>query len=237
MTAVATVPYLLRRGNSFSFRRVVPRRLVHRLGRREIKASLGTPDLTVARRRARTLANAFEEVTEMIDQNPQLRIAEIDELVRRYMVREWARAEREVLNPDSDAERELESANIGIDEINSMIYEHRFQDPYVRQALHDSIGDSLPSDGPLYRYAANVTLRANLESLRLRAAMIMGAYRPPTDPMFADLRPERGQGPKLTLSEALEGWKVERKPSDSSVTEAERAVRRFVASSIPLRPQ
>jgi len=229
MTAVAQVPYIQRRGNRFNFRRACPRHLVHRLRRREVKVALGTVDLSVARRRARTLANAFEEAMEMVETNPQLKIAEIDDLVRRYMAREWARAERDVLSPDLDHERELESANIGIDEITGMIYGQRFEDRYVRQTLKDSIADSLPPDGtPEHRHAANVYLRANLESLRLRVAMMTGEYAKPSDPMFADLRPDREEGPTLTLTEALEGWQAERKPSPSSVTEGKRAVRRFV---------
>ena len=90
MTAAAYGPYLLRRGNSYSFRRVVPRDLAHRFRRREVKIALGTCDLSIARRRARIMANRFEEVSEMLNKTPELTKDQIDEFVRRYMARQWA---------------------------------------------------------------------------------------------------------------------------------------------------
>ncbi len=46
---VAVPAYLLRRGDNFYFRRVIPRPLRHRFGRDEIKLSLKTRDRGLAR--------------------------------------------------------------------------------------------------------------------------------------------------------------------------------------------
>ncbi|WP_430695034.1 DUF6538 domain-containing protein [Rhodopseudomonas rhenobacensis] len=54
------LPRLVRRDAIFYFRMAVPRQLVPRAGRSEIKASLRTSDPLTAKVRSRLLSNAFD---------------------------------------------------------------------------------------------------------------------------------------------------------------------------------
>ena len=76
--------YLTRRGNVYWFRMAVPSDLVERLGRREVKASLGTSSLAAARQRCQHLGSAVLQFIARIRSMPELsqetikRLLEID---------------------------------------------------------------------------------------------------------------------------------------------------------------
>lgn len=227
MGAVAAVPYLLRRTNSYSFRRVVPRHLVHRLGRREVKVSLRTVDLSVARRRARALANRFEEMIEMIDRATSITTDEIERHVRDYMAREWACAERDALREDLDPAEEVEVAEEAVEELG-----RRVRDGVVdRAGLRQALGDRAPARGtPEERRACQAVHRAQREVQRIRSAMFSGRFDEavPRDALFEGVRPARDREARpLTLPVVLERWAAECEPSRKALVEFRRAVRRF----------
>lgn len=124
MTATAAeVPYLQRRGTRYSFRRIIPKQVAHRLGRREVKVALGTIDLSVARRRARVMANRFEETMEMVEKTPQISRDRINDLVRQYLAREWEFAERDLANPELEPVEESSVAKEAVVDFTRMITE------------------------------------------------------------------------------------------------------------------
>lgn len=64
--ACFNLPHLVRRGGVYCFRMAVPRDLVARFGRREIKGSLKTSDPFTARSRCRKLSSAFERLIKRV---------------------------------------------------------------------------------------------------------------------------------------------------------------------------
>ena len=55
---------LVQRGRVYYFRRAVPYTLWDRVGRRELKASLKTTELAIAKLRCRKFSNRFEQLIE-----------------------------------------------------------------------------------------------------------------------------------------------------------------------------
>jgi len=74
--------YLTRRGNVYWFRMAVPSDLVERLGRREVKASLGTSSLAAARQRCQHLGSAVLQFIARIRSMPELSQETIKRLAR-----------------------------------------------------------------------------------------------------------------------------------------------------------
>jgi len=236
MTIIATVPYLLRRGYRFSFRRVVPKQLTCRLGRREVKVALSTVDLSVARRRARMLANRFEEVLEMVAKNEKLSVVEIDDLLRKYLAAEWSAMEQDALDPDLEPEEEVGLAEEGLEIVTSQIRDSRF-DGLTRWHAQKALGGRLPPEGSTeYRHALSGILRAQAELSRLRAAIFQGKHVPTLDPLFADVRPASAESAEgktraaasTTMTEALRGWAKAERRSTKTVHEWDTAASRFV---------
>lgn len=79
-----SVPRLVRRGAVFYFRMAVPRDLIPRIQRGEIKVSLKTGDVLTATVRSRLLSNAFDVLFNRIVAMPHLDTATINERVRDY---------------------------------------------------------------------------------------------------------------------------------------------------------
>jgi hypothetical protein len=76
--------YLVRRGSVYWFRMAVPLDLVERIGRRELKASLRTSSLVVARPRCQSLGSAMLQLIARMRGMPELSQKTIQDLARRY---------------------------------------------------------------------------------------------------------------------------------------------------------
>lgn len=76
--------YLCRRGDVFYFRMVVPKPLVQRLCKRELKLSLKTVDLTIARQRCRFLSALLTALLLKVETMSNLTSETIKNVVRRY---------------------------------------------------------------------------------------------------------------------------------------------------------
>lgn len=78
------IPHLTVRSGIHYFRKVIPRDLRSRFGRREFKLSLQTRDLLHAREHCRKLSTHFEKVVSTVANNQDLTKADIDRMVRSY---------------------------------------------------------------------------------------------------------------------------------------------------------
>lgn len=81
---ISKFPYLTRRGQTYHFRCRVPRPLVTRLGRRELKRSLRTTDTVLARGRALAVGACAFRLFETVRRNPLLDRAAIIDLMRSF---------------------------------------------------------------------------------------------------------------------------------------------------------
>jgi len=85
--------YLIRRGNVYWFRMAVPLDLVERIGRREIKVSLRTSSLAVARPRCQRLGSAMLQLIARVRVMPELSQKTIQDLARRYFEQQLSSTE------------------------------------------------------------------------------------------------------------------------------------------------
>ena len=157
MDDVVRYPYLLKRGNAFSFRAKVPADLVQAFGgKRQIWESLRTSDPSEAKRRVRDRTDAFERQCERLRERidgeaigtiglTSLSEAEIEALVRRWFA-------------EGDAERERRFRTTLIEKAASR--EEAIADAEFWQSVHLGQVDSHDGQYELF-YAAMKLLRAN----------------------------------------------------------------------------
>ena len=95
--------YLTRRGSVYWFRMAVPIDLVERIGRREIKVSLRTCSLAVARLRCQRLGSAILQLIARVRVMPELSQETIQRLARRYFEQQLSSTEEFAYLIPSDA--------------------------------------------------------------------------------------------------------------------------------------
>jgi hypothetical protein len=84
MRVIAQI-HLVRRGNTFHFRIAVPRELVARVGKAEIKTTLRTTDPLTARQRSRVLSSAIDALFEEVRRMPELTRQHVERRVREHL--------------------------------------------------------------------------------------------------------------------------------------------------------
>lgn len=84
--------HLLRRADTYYFRRAIPLQLLEKFGRRELKFSLKTMDRDIANIRCRHFTNMFDLLIRGIEQMGDVTREQIKELVRTYFLRQWQKA-------------------------------------------------------------------------------------------------------------------------------------------------
>ena len=102
--------HLVRRGGIYYFRRAVPRHLVVRFGRAELKYSLQTRDIIHAQIRCQTYSNRFDTLVATVEQVPALRMQNIESLIRTYFAGLLSEAEEIVFLMRGEGSRKM-SAN------------------------------------------------------------------------------------------------------------------------------
>lgn len=193
-------PYLQRRGNVWTFRRVLPKHLRSLFGRGEIKASLHTERRAVAEARCRDLACAFDCLIAAIEMKTLSR-SQIDALVQAYFQREWAEANEGVGFPDDpyDPDRaRLAKQKAGrlyarlstreVDESTKSVAEG-----LLAEGGH-TVGDLSPED---FDHLCYGLLRARTEKWRIVSAIADGRLdlAKPNDPLFQNVpHPVFGSG-------------------------------------------
>jgi hypothetical protein len=164
-------------------------------GHREIKRSLKTPDLTVAKIRCRKLSILFDQLVALSQIMPDLTHDQARRLARAYFEREWSRASEFVFLGPSDPQfnrlAEVEFAQADEQRLRDLVTTGQ-----VDPAVAVDVAEILKEGGfngtvPLDELAELQTgmMRAKIEQRRLLAAMLTGQFHEagPVDPLFRDI--------------------------------------------------
>ena len=199
--------HLVIRGDIYYFRRAVPRHLVIRFGRAELKFSLQTRDVIRAQIRCQTYSNRFDMLVATVEQIPALGIQNIDSLIRTYFEGLLSEAEELVFlirNDDSvDIEDEITEAEAQRKIIQKRVGQGKIDDAtkYDAEILLEQIGAKDTKLGvDDFEKLCEGILRAQAEKRRIIGAMLRGAYDEvaPKDPLLEGVE---SPGLPLLLSE------------------------------------
>lgn len=189
--------HLVRRGNTFHFRIAVPRELVARIGRCEIKTTLKTTDPLTARQRGRVLSSAIEALFEEVRRMPELTRQHVERRVREYFQDCLDRSHElaDLLPQDKrswDRDAEVAALHRRIEDLTRVLTDRDFTPALEREVLdilHPDEPDAQKGDLDTFRYACALVLRAKIQDAKLLAAELNGEPMRPTDPMFEGARP------------------------------------------------
>lgn len=193
---VVAQTHLVRRGNTFHFRIAVPRELVARVGRCEIKTTLRTTDLLTARQRGRVLSSAIEALFEEVRRMPELTRQHVERRVREYFQDCLDRSHElaDLLPQDKrswDREAEVATLHRRIEGLTRALTDRDFTPALEREVLdilHPGEPKAQKGDLDTFRYACALVLRAKIQDAKLLAAEFMGEPSRPSDPMFEGAR-------------------------------------------------
>lgn len=193
---MASVTRLVRRGAMFYFRMAVPRQLVPRMRRSEVKVSLRTSDPLAATVRSRLLSNAFDVLFKELEAMPQFTPAMINERIRDYfqgcLNKSLEYAQLLPTDPFCDLEREVVSLRSSVEQMRKQLAAQSFSQSLVQDATtvlqQSTSGNDIP-DPETLQYACSTVLRAKIENSRILAAQLSGRYEEtaPRDPLFVGM--------------------------------------------------
>jgi len=207
--------YLVRRGDTFYFRRAFPGNLINRFSRNEIKVSLRTDSPRLARMRCRDLSNRFEHFIELVWAMPELTPQVIDSLLKNYFLQELTK-----FNDILDIAVGDDTSGFVIDEelpyVETKLPELR-KNLAARKYPRDVLADA---DGTLAHAGFNASkattdqlaavrhgvMRAKVELYRIYAALMRGEYDDtnPKDPLFmSSVSAVIGQSTSMSQGEEL----------------------------------
>lgn len=189
--------HLIRRGSTFHFRIAVPRELVSRVGKVEIKTTLRTTDPLTARQRTRVLSNAMETLFEEMRRMPELTRQHVERRVKDYFQDCLDRSHElaDLLPQDKrswDRDAEVATLHRRIESLTRAMTDRDFSPALEREVLdilHPDEPDARKGDLDTFRYACALVLRAKIQDAKLLAAELNGESMRPTDPMFEGARP------------------------------------------------
>ncbi|QEE41801.1 MULTISPECIES: site-specific integrase [unclassified Methylobacterium] len=205
------MPRLVRRDGVFYFRMAVPKPLVPVLRRTEMKKTLRTGDLSVAKTRARRLSEACDALFGDLRRMPELTQEEIDRRLRAYMqesLNKGLEFARFIPSDTVDTNAEVIGLRDDIKRLRDQLASQLFKEDVVGTAKHLL---SEPPSGSEFltlsaiQHASEGVARARIENSRILAARLEGRYDEAAirDPLFAGLRidtlpPEPGETPVAT---------------------------------------
>ena len=211
-----SMPRLVRRDGVFYFRVAVPKPLVPVLRRTEVKTTLRTGELSVAKTRARRLREACDALFGDLRRMPDLTQEEIDRRLRAYMqesLNNGLEFARFIPGDTIDTNAEVIGLRDDIKRLREQLASQLFKEDVVATAKHLlSQPPSVPGHLPLsaIQHASEGVARARIENARILAARLEGRYDEAAlrDPLFEGLRidtlpPEPGEtqaAPSQTLT-------------------------------------
>lgn len=189
-------PHLHLRGSVFWFRMAIPRSLIERIGIRELKGSLKTRDVLIARRRSRRLTSACELLFLRVGAMVELNHETIKTLVRSYFQDCLNQTDERISflrdDPSVDLDAEAKSADqlvkahldlikmgkpdaVSRDEAQRLIERHHIEPASVPLNLRHDLN--------------TLILRARVEDWRIAGAKLRAEFEhtSPKDPIFAGL--------------------------------------------------
>lgn len=193
---VVAQTHLVRRGNTFHFRIAVPRELVARVGRCEIKTTLRTTDPLTARQRSRVLSSAIEALFVEVRRMPELTRQHVERRVREYFQDCLDRSHElaDLLPQDKrswDRDAEVATLHRRIEHLTRALTDRDFTPALEREVLdilHPDGPDAQKGDLDTFRYACALVLKAKIEDATRLSAELMGEPATPKEPLFADMR-------------------------------------------------
>ena len=185
---------LVQRGRVYYFRRAVPCGLRSRVGRRELKVSLKTTELVIAKLRCRKFSNRFEQMMETVRAMPPLGKDKIEQLIRAFFADLLSKAdEHAYLMPQDDmVDRKAEGKALEGDQdrLHDKIASRSY-DGATRAEANELLAPFGAGTGNEdFDAVCNGILRAKLEQTRILAAMLRGEYQNtvPIDPLFEGVK-------------------------------------------------
>lgn len=228
---VAT-PRLTRRGAIFYYRMAVPKRLVARVGRAELKTSLHTKDRLQAKLLCRTLSNAIDRLFEVLPQMHEVSQAEIEERIRTYFQACLNKSAELAIDlpddPEIDLDFEVAGLHENVERVRQDLKHAKFSQAVTADALRILNPSNLTGtnvDLDTLKQAQVMIMRAHIENYRILAAKLSGDYSKtaPQDPLFAGMAatglPSIGgeslaaTAPKRTFAEVAESYMAFKSPS------------------------
>jgi integrase len=193
---VSASPHLIRRGNTFHFRIAVPRELVARVGKVEIKTTLRTTDPLTARQRSRVLSSAIEALFMEMRRMPELTRHYVERRVQAYFqdCLDKSHELADLLPQDKrswDRDAEVATLRRRIKDLTRALTDRDFTPALEREVLHILHPDepaAQKGDLETFRYACTLVLKAKIQDAELLAAELMGEPAAPTEPLFAGMR-------------------------------------------------
>ncbi len=188
--------HLVRRGNTFHFRIAVPRELVARIGRSEIKTTLKTTDPLTARQRSRVLSSAIEALFMEVRRMPELTRQHVERRVRAYFQDCLDRSHElaDLLPQDKrswDRDAEVATLHKRIKDLSQALTDRDFTPALEREVLeilHPEEPDAQKGDLDTFRYACALVLKAKIQDAKSLAAELMGEPAGPSELIFAGMR-------------------------------------------------
>ena len=190
-----SVSRVVRRGDTFYFRMAIPRQLVDRLGRREVKLSLRTCSLRDARLRGRLLSNAMDILFEGVSIMPSMTLQTINDRIREYfqacLNKSLEHAYLLPTDPAIDISWEVASLRQRVEDLREQLVRQSFSAPVRAEAQELLVASGQTVDMDALRHASNAVLRAEIEDARILAARLSGDYAgtAPIDPLFTGMQP------------------------------------------------
>lgn len=196
MSTPHKIPHLVKRGSTYWFRMAVPRKHAGRLRLQEIKGSLRTSEVVVARRRSRMLSSMFEGVFAREKYLAALTHETIKALAQQYFQDCLNRSAEQVSmmqeDPTVDLAAEIETAIAQL----AVLQNHAATDTSSPLIKSEAIGllksnglNEVDSGLDAIRLLQSALIRAKLENVRITAAKLRGdfAATAPLDPWFKDM--------------------------------------------------
>jgi hypothetical protein len=186
----------VRRNGAYCFRVAVPKHLVARVGRRDVKSMLRTSDAVTAKMQARLLSNALDRLFRLLMTMPDLTTDEINERIRGYfqMALNKSLEHTQLLpgDPMVDLDEEVDFLRKRVEDLRRKLARQAFSAVVVETAktlLAQSPSDAIPPALDSVQIACSGILRADIENARILGAKLQGRYDEavPADPLFAGM--------------------------------------------------
>lgn len=174
----------------------VPRELVARIGKVEIRTTLKTTDPLTAKQRGRVLSSAIEALFKEVRRMPELSRRYVEDRVRAYfqdcLDRSHELADRLPQDKRSwDRDAEVAYLRGRIENLKQALVNRAFTpalEEQVLKILHPDAPDAKKGDLDTFGYACTLVLKAKIQDAKLLAAELIGEPTHATDPMFSDLK-------------------------------------------------
>ncbi len=204
-----SAPHVVRRGNNFYFRLAVPRKLIAKVGTREVKFSLRTSDPVEAKVRGRLLSSAVDLLFKGIARMEALPSEALQAAIKDYFQKALSQTLELAYDLPTDPMCDLDAEAAFLRKRIALMHGQLKEQLFVPEVRSDALAvlasvtsDATSADTETLRYACNGVLRAKIENARILAAHLSSQHDAiaPRDPMFTGVVMP---APHLSLGEDL----------------------------------